>query len=68
MSKATGDAMSAPFRALDLSLAPLALRAGPPPYVPEHWTLHAVPLEGHFVTLAAWSRAPVAPASTARPD
>lgn len=68
MSKATGDAMSAPFRALDVVLDPLVLRAGPPPYVPEHWALHAVPLDGHFVTLAAWTRAPVAPASTARPD
>jgi len=68
MSKATGDAMSAPFRALDVALDPTALRAGPPPYVPEQWTLHAIPLDGHFVTLAAWSRAPVAPASTARPD
>jgi len=68
MSKATGDAMSAPFRKLDVTLRPPQLKGGPPPYVPQDWTLHAIALDGHYVTLAAWSRAPVAPPSTARPD
>ena len=60
MSKATGDAMSAPFRALDVRLEPvLVLAEGPAPYIPEDWTLHALPVEGYFATLALWSRAPV---------
>ena len=68
MSKATGDAMSAPFRRLDVDLHPLRLAAGPPPYDPADWVLHALPAEGHFATLALWSRAPVMSASTAGPD
>ncbi len=38
MSKATGDALSAPFRDLDVSLdGDPKLLAGPPPYVPSAW-------------------------------
>ena len=69
MSKATGDAMSAPFRALDVSLDPqLSLREGPAPYRPADWQLHAVPVEGYFVTLALWQPAAAEEASTPGPD
>jgi 4'-phosphopantetheinyl transferase len=57
MSKATGDALSAPFRKLDVAHAPvLRLRAGPAPYTPEAWTLHAIAApDEFFATLAVWS-------------
>ena len=62
MSKATGDALSAPFGALDVALdagprrAP-RLCAGPAPYEPERWALHraAVP-EDYVATVALWQR------------
>ena len=59
MSKATGDAMSAPFRRLDVELRhhPV-LVAGPPPYLPSDWTLRALAVEGYFATLAVWSGHP----------
>ena len=60
MSKATGDALSAPFRCLDVSLdrAP-ALLAGPPPYRPDDWTLHALDMpDGFFATVAVWQPIP----------
>ena len=57
MSKATGDGLLAPFRYLDVRLedAP-KLTSGPPPYVPERWTLHplAVP-SPYFAALAIWT-------------
>jgi 4'-phosphopantetheinyl transferase len=56
MSKATGDALSAPFGRIDVSLehGP-ALRAGPPPYRSEDWTLHALDVPAELVaTLAVW--------------
>ena len=56
MSKATGDALAAPFRHLDVSTDDgLALVAGPSPYTPADWTLHAsiVP-DGYVATLAVW--------------
>lgn len=56
MSKATGDALSAPFGRIDISLehGP-ALRDGPPPYRPEDWTLHALDVPAELVaTLAVW--------------
>ncbi len=66
MSKATGDALSAPFGALDVALepgpdraSPLAPRlcAGPAPYEPSRWTLHraAVP-DDYTATVALWRR------------
>jgi 4'-phosphopantetheinyl transferase len=57
MSKATGDALSAPFRELDVAHAPvLHLRAGPAPYTPDAWTLHAIAApDEFFATLAVWS-------------
>jgi 4'-phosphopantetheinyl transferase len=56
MSKATGDALSAPFRRLDVTLEPgPRLRDGPAPYVPEHWALHPVTVPGGFLaTVALW--------------
>jgi len=56
LAKATGDAMSAPFRRLDITMAPrLTLVGGPPPYDPHNFTLHeaAVPA-GHLGTVALW--------------
>ena len=59
MSKATGDALAAPFRQLDVARAPaLALVAGPPPYTPRGWALHAVEVPDGFIgTVALWSTA-----------
>ena len=56
MSKATGDALSAPFRDIDVGLdrSPHLL-AGPPPYVAGRWRLvsAAVP-PGLIATIAIW--------------
>ncbi len=59
MSKATGDALSAPFRDLDVSLdGDPKLLAGPPPYVPSAWGLvFAEVPPGFLATLAVWRRA-----------
>jgi hypothetical protein len=56
MSKATGDALAAPFRRLDVSLdGGLALVAGPAPYTPADWTLHAAVMpDGFLATVAIW--------------
>jgi 4'-phosphopantetheinyl transferase len=59
MSKATGDALAAPFRRLDVSIDEgLTLVAGPPPYLPGDWSLHpaAVP-DGFLATVAVWHAA-----------
>jgi 4'-phosphopantetheinyl transferase len=58
MSKATGDALSAPFAKLDVDLRDgPRLRSGPVPYVPAHWSLHAAALSQEFIaTIAAWDR------------
>ena len=56
MSKATGDALSAPFASLDVRLdgAP-RLAAGPGPYRPQHWSLHhAATPAGYVATVALW--------------
>jgi 4'-phosphopantetheinyl transferase len=60
MSKATGDALAAPFRHLDVDLRPHAvLRAGPLPYEPRDWTLHALDApQDHFATVALWRGRP----------
>ena len=57
MSKATGDALAAPFRHLDVAREPdIALVAGPPPYTPRDWTLNAVEVPDGFIgTVALWS-------------
>jgi len=56
MSKATGDALSAPFRRLDVdTVTGLRLRNGPPPYTPEQWRLLPVVVPGDFIaTVAIW--------------
>ena len=57
MSKATGDALSAPFRRIAVALDDGNARvdAGPPPYEPERWTLHAMRAPGdHLATIALW--------------
>jgi 4'-phosphopantetheinyl transferase len=56
MSKATGDALSAPFRRLDVEIEPsLRLADGPAPYDPRDFALFAgeVPAS-HFATIAVW--------------
>jgi 4'-phosphopantetheinyl transferase len=67
MSKATGDALAAPFRHLDVSLdGGLALVAGPAPYMPADWTLHAAVMpDGFLATVAIWqSGGPQNPSSS----
>jgi 4'-phosphopantetheinyl transferase len=56
MSKATGDALSAPFARIDVEIAPsLRLVDGPEPYVPDDWTLASVDAShDHFATVALW--------------
>jgi len=58
MSKATGDALSAPFRRIDVDLSDgLRLNAGPPPYVPEQWRLFAADVPHDFIaSVAVWRR------------
>jgi 4'-phosphopantetheinyl transferase len=60
MSKATGDGVAAPFRRLDVELAAAPrLVEGPPPYLPDRWTLHPADLpEEWLATIAIWRRAP----------
>lgn len=57
MSKATGDGLAAPFGRLDIDIdGGPRLVAGPPPYDPPAWTLHAVETpEGYLATLAIWN-------------
>jgi phosphopantetheinyl transferase len=59
MSKATGDALSAPFRALVVDVEPaLRLAHGPPPYTPERWSLAgAAVTPGYLATVALWRSA-----------
>ena len=62
MSKATGDALSAPFRRMDVALAPaLALRDGPAPYHPAHWRLLAADMPGGYLATVALWHAPHSP-------
>jgi 4'-phosphopantetheinyl transferase len=60
MSKATGDALAAPFRLLDVSLdRGLALLDGPPPYLPADWTLQPAVVPADFLaTVAIWQPVP----------
>ncbi|MFO1302812.1 MAG: 4'-phosphopantetheinyl transferase superfamily protein [Burkholderiales bacterium] len=60
MSKATGDALAAPFRRLDVELAPApALAAGPAPYDPRRWRLVPVDVPGGYLTtVAVWHEPP----------
>jgi len=56
MSKATGDALSAPFRKLRVTLgATPRLEEGPPPYTPGRWRLLPVEVPGGYLaTVALW--------------
>ncbi len=56
MSKATGDALLAPFRKIEVNVADgLQLRAGPPPYTPEQWRLFAADVSDDWLaTVAVW--------------
>jgi 4'-phosphopantetheinyl transferase len=56
MSKATGDALSAPFAQIDVELEPrLRLADGPAPYRPGDWRLEAIAApDGFLGTLALW--------------
>jgi len=56
MSKATGDALSAPFAAIDVDLRNgRVLRSGPGQYRPGDWSLHAASVPGdHIATVALW--------------
>jgi 4'-phosphopantetheinyl transferase len=58
MSKATGDALSAPFSRIDVDLRDgRALRDGPGDYAPRDWSLHAARVpDGHVATVALWRR------------
>jgi 4'-phosphopantetheinyl transferase len=58
MSKATGEALSAPFRRIAIALDESGARvdAGPHPYLPRDWTLHALRAPGdHLATIALWT-------------
>ena len=56
MSKATGDALSAPFAALTVDIAnEPRLRDGPTPYVPARWELRSAHAPAaFFATVALW--------------
>ena len=57
LCKATGDALSAPFRQLEVASAPpRQLVAGPPPYVPADWQLFDVALIDDYIATVAWWR------------
>jgi 4'-phosphopantetheinyl transferase len=57
MSKATGEALSAPFAGIDVDLRNgRVLHGGPDPYRPARWTLHAVSVPGDYLaTVALWA-------------
>ena len=59
MSKATGDALMAPFGKIDVSTdAALRLTTGPPPYTPELWRLFAAEVPAELLaTVAVWRAA-----------
>lgn len=56
MSKATGDALSAPLREIEVELSPrLRVVGGPAPYGPVGWRLHAATVPaGYLATVAVW--------------
>jgi 4'-phosphopantetheinyl transferase len=65
MSKATGQALSAPLRVLDVELTPsLRLAEGPPPYCANDWRLAAVDAPGGFLATVALWRTPESVTST----
>jgi 4'-phosphopantetheinyl transferase len=56
MSKATGDALSAPFARIDVALSPeLRVADGPAPYAAPDWTLHSLKADADYLaTVALW--------------
>jgi len=60
LSKATGDALSAPFRHLEIAVLPAPrLVSGPAPYVPAAWQMFDVaPVDDYLVTVAWWQTGP----------
>jgi len=56
LSKATGDALSAPFGRIAVALEPAPrVIGGPSPYTPREWSLHSLDAgDAHFATLALW--------------
>ena len=66
MSKATGDALSAPFGGIEVELAPSPrVVAGPAPYTPVDWRLHSIEApDDHLATVALWRRPDSAPNAT----
>jgi 4'-phosphopantetheinyl transferase len=55
MSKATGDALAAPFAAIAIDLEAMRVRAGPEAYAPARWSLHRADSGPDFVaTVALW--------------
>jgi 4'-phosphopantetheinyl transferase len=58
MSKATGDALGAPFRRIGVDREPdLRLTSGPAPYYPNDWALYSAGApEGFIGTVALWQR------------
>jgi 4'-phosphopantetheinyl transferase len=56
MSKATGEALAAPFSEIDVDMQPhRRLRSGPRPYEPAQWTLHAAAVpQDYLATVAVW--------------
>jgi len=58
MSKATGDALSAPFSRIEVALEPaLAVMAGPNHYAPARWRLYSADVPAGFLgTVALWDR------------
>ncbi len=57
ISKATGEALAAPFGRIDVDISSgPRLRAGPSPYEPDFWSLHAADVPpGYVATVARWS-------------
>jgi 4'-phosphopantetheinyl transferase len=60
LSKATGDALSAPFSRIEIDVAPtMRLASGPAPYTPDDWSLYSIDApDDHLTTVALWRRAP----------
>jgi 4'-phosphopantetheinyl transferase len=59
MSKATGDALAAPFGSIDVAIdTGRTLRSGPSPYRADHWLLHPLVVPPEYVATAAVWEAP----------
>jgi 4'-phosphopantetheinyl transferase len=54
MSKATGDALTAPFASIDVAIdTGRTLRGGPSPYHADHWSLYPLVVPQEYVATAA---------------